>query len=189
MQQLGDRPRRDSVSDYCFPGPAYPRLLICASVPNGARYNSIRLKLLKGRICTLALRDKVVIVTGASSGIGEATAREMAARGARVVVIAEHGDNLDTVAKSINASGGCAVPVVADFSKPECVQGLVQTVEESAGPVDILVNNAGVGMQALVGERPMEDIRYLFEVELFCYGYTAVSDAAAHGTARIRPHH
>ena len=112
------------------------------------------------------LRDKVVIVTGASSGIGEATARAMAAHGARIVIVAEHSENLNRVAKSINASGGCAVPIVADFAA-NGASGLVERVEVAAGPVDILVNNAGVGMQALIGERPMEDIRYLFEVNFF----------------------
>jgi short-subunit dehydrogenase len=122
---------------------------------------------LKGRQRTVDLRDKVVIVTGASSGIGEATARAMASRGARVVIIAEHSDNLNRVAKSINASGGCAVPIVADFAEPNGASGLVERAEVAAGPVDILVNNVGVGMQALIGERSMEDLRYLFEVNFF----------------------
>jgi len=107
------------------------------------------------------------MVTGASSGIGEAAARMFAARGARVVIIAEHDENLNRVAKSINSTGGCAIPMVADFSLPGGVAGLVKRAEEAAGPIDILVNNAGVGMQALIGERPMADIRYLFEVNFF----------------------
>ncbi len=113
------------------------------------------------------LRDKVVIVTGASSGIGKSTARAMAARGARVVIVSERHDDLNSVAASIEAAGGCAIPVVADFSTLVGASGIVARVEETTGPVDILVNNAGVGMQALIGERSMEDIRFLFEVNFF----------------------
>jgi short-subunit dehydrogenase len=113
------------------------------------------------------LKNRVVMVTGASSGIGEATARAMAARGARVVVVSEREADLNAVAVSINEAGGCAVPIVADFARAGGVDNLIERTEATVGPVEVLVNNAGVGMHALVGERPMEDTRFLFEVNFF----------------------
>lgn len=108
-----------------------------------------------------------MLVTGASSGIGEATARLMAASGVRVVLVSEQEAPLHAVADSIEAAGGKAFPLVADFARSDQVEGLVSRAEQLAGPLAVLVNNAGVGMRASVTEMRMEDLRLLFEINFF----------------------
>lgn len=113
------------------------------------------------------LRERRVLVTGASSGIGESAARQFAKAGARVVLVSEREDDLKTVTQSIMDSGGQALYFVSDFSKPEQVAGLIARAEEQIGPLDILVNNAGVGLGATVLETKPSDLRFLFEVNFF----------------------
>jgi short-subunit dehydrogenase len=105
-----------------------------------------------------------VLITGASSGIGEAAARLFATSGAQVVLVSERADDLHNVANSIQEAGGKAIPVVADLSRPEQVAGLIGRVEEQAGPLDILINNAGVGIGESILEMKEEDLRFVFEV-------------------------
>ncbi len=107
------------------------------------------------------------MVTGASSGIGEATARLLAERGATVICTSEREPDLKRVTDSIRDAGGNAVPVVVDFSKPEAVDGLIEKLETNVGPIDVLINNAGVGMRAQVTERPFADTRFVLEVNFF----------------------
>jgi uncharacterized protein len=86
----------------------------------------------------------VAVVTGASAGIGKATAEALARRGARVVVSARRDDRLREVAGSIQARGGSATPVVCDVSDREQVEALAARVHDMHGRCDVLVNNAGV---------------------------------------------
>jgi len=90
---------------------------------------------------------KVVVVTGASSGIGEATAREFGRAGAKVVLAARRLDRLEAVARDINAmgDGGAALPVAADLSRLEDIQHLVAEAQGRFGRIDVLFNNAGFG--------------------------------------------
>lgn len=90
------------------------------------------------------LRDRVVIVTGASSGIGEATALAFAAAGARVVLAARRAERLAALAERIAAIGGTALAVVADVTREEDVAHLFARAVEDFGRVDVLVNNAGI---------------------------------------------
>jgi short-subunit dehydrogenase len=93
-------------------------------------------------------KDKVVVVTGASSGIGEAIAREFALNGSRVVLAARTELKLSEIAKEINDSGGEAIFVRTDVSiEADCKQ-LIQKSIEKYGRIDILVNNAGLSMRA-----------------------------------------
>lgn len=89
------------------------------------------------------LAGKVVLVTGASSGIGAGTARRLAAAGARVVIAARSFDKLQTLAHDIEAAGGLAYPVACDISDLDDCDRLCRQVLEQFGRVDILVNNAG----------------------------------------------
>lgn len=90
------------------------------------------------------LKDKVAIVTGANSGVGEAIAKLFAAEGAKVVIAARREAALDAVADAITAAGGTALPVAADISKPGDAERLVDAAHDTYGGLDILVNNAGV---------------------------------------------
>lgn len=90
------------------------------------------------------IADKVVLVTGASSGIGEATARELAAAGATVVLGARRLDRLETLKAEIEAAGGQAAVRRLDVTSREDVQAFVASAQEAFGRVDVIVNNAGV---------------------------------------------
>jgi NADP-dependent 3-hydroxy acid dehydrogenase YdfG len=90
------------------------------------------------------LAGKVAFVTGASSGIGEATAIALAEEGARVVVLARRSDRLEQVVKRIKDAGGEAVPLVADVMNEAQLREAIRRAKETLGRIDILVNNAGV---------------------------------------------
>jgi NADP-dependent 3-hydroxy acid dehydrogenase YdfG len=105
----------------------------------------------------LGLKGTVALVTGASSGIGEATARELARLGAAVSVVARRKDRLDALTEDITAAGGTAVPIEADVTQqPEAIDAVERTVRE-LGRLDILVNNAGVMLLGPVEGAPTEE--------------------------------
>ena len=112
------------------------------------------------------LKDRVVIVTGASSGIGEATVRALAERGAAVVLAARDEEKLRALEVEILASGGHALGVKTDVSDRSSVDMLVERTIAEFGMLDVLVNNAGVGLSGRVAELRTEDLRYVFEVNL-----------------------
>lgn len=88
------------------------------------------------------LSDRVALVTGASRGIGEATARLLAEHGAHVIISSRKQEACDAVAESIRASGGKATAIAAHQGTPEALEDLVARAESEAGPIRILVNNA-----------------------------------------------
>ena len=88
--------------------------------------------------------DKVVLITGASSGIGESIARELAARGARVLMGARRGDRLDAIARDLRGSGGDVATMAIDVTDIAAMQAFAQTAMDRWGRIDVLVNNAGV---------------------------------------------
>ncbi len=96
----------------------------------------------------LGLAGKVAIITGASQGIGLATAERLAAEGARVALCARGQEGLDRAAAAIRDAGGEALPVVADISRIEDCNRLVGATVHAFGGVDILVNNAGTAATA-----------------------------------------
>jgi NAD(P)-dependent dehydrogenase (short-subunit alcohol dehydrogenase family) len=91
----------------------------------------------------LGLKGKVAIVTGASQGIGHATALRLAAEGAQLVAVARGRERLDALAAAIRAAGGAVHPVSADVSRAEDCTRVVEEAVATFGGVDILVNNAG----------------------------------------------
>ena len=114
-------------------------------------------------------KGKVVIVTGASSGIGEATARQFGREGSRGVLAARRVDKLEALANEIKGMGaGADVLVVqADLSKLEDIQSLIQKTLEKFGRIDVLVNNAGFGrLDWLEKLDPVKDIQGQFDVNV-----------------------
>jgi short-subunit dehydrogenase len=88
---------------------------------------------------------KVVLITGASSGIGRATALELASRDVTLVLVARRLELLKTLEAEIRQSGGAAMSIEADLSVPENVDRMVDSTLESHGSIDVLINNAAVG--------------------------------------------
>ena len=113
------------------------------------------------------LKDRGVLVTGASSGIGEAAARAFSLRGAKVGLAAHLAHELDPVVASIRESGGAAEGLVADFSDPAQVAGLVAKFEAQVGPLSVLVNNAGIGLGASILETTPEELHRVMQINFF----------------------
>lgn len=122
------------------------------------------------------------LVTGATSGIGKATAKLLAFRGIDVGILAECPETVDATVAELRQSGGDAFPVYADLSKHDDVEGLVDRIEADRGPIDLLVNNAGIGLQADVMQVRNEDLRLLFDVNYFAM--VNLSRDALHHMAR-----
>ncbi|MEJ7842100.1 MAG: SDR family NAD(P)-dependent oxidoreductase [Rubrobacter sp.] len=122
------------------------------------------------------LEGKVAVVTGASSGIGEATAEALAAEGASVVVAARRQERLADLSKRIEGNGGRVLAAACDVADEGQAHGLIQKAEEEFGRVDILVNNAGVMLLSTVGKGLSEEWRQMFDVNVLGLLYT--TDAA-----------
>src|SRR3984893_15267972 len=90
------------------------------------------------------IKDKVVVITGASCGIGESTAKLLAERGAKVVLGARRLDRINAVVQEIAATGGKATGLATDVTKRAEVEALIQGAVDSFGRVDVLINNAGI---------------------------------------------
>ena len=111
----------------------------------------------------MTLNGKTAIVTGASSGIGEATARLLAEKGCNVVLAARRADRLDGLAADL---GEKALAVQTDVTDPDACEALVARTVERFGAVDILVNNAGIGLYGPIHEADPQDWRRMFEVNV-----------------------
>jgi NAD(P)-dependent dehydrogenase (short-subunit alcohol dehydrogenase family) len=112
------------------------------------------------------LVDEVAIVTGASSGIGAATARELARRGARVVLAARRADELDAQAEAVRGAGGKPLAVRTDVADATQVSLLVERTLTAFGRIDVLVNNAGAGWLKPMASTSPDEILRLLEVNL-----------------------
>ena len=93
---------------------------------------------------TSNIEDKVVVITGASSGIGETTAKLLAGYGAKVVLGARRKDRIDAVVQEISAAGGKAIGFAVDVTKRAEVEALIKGAVDSLGRIDVVVNNAGI---------------------------------------------
>ena len=100
------------------------------------------------------ISGKVVVITGASSGLGEATARHLSQLGAKVVLAARRKDRLEQLVGELIAAGGEAVAYQTDVTRADEVKALIQGALDTFGRVDVLVNNAG-----LMAIAPLSDVR------------------------------
>ncbi|MBF1994837.1 SDR family oxidoreductase [Serratia symbiotica] len=123
-----------------------------------------------------SITEKVVVITGASSGLGEATARLLSERGAKVVLAARRADRLENLAKDIKKAGGEALTVITDVAKRDDMENLIRSAEEKFGRVDVLVNNAGVMSMAAMSKRKVEEWDLMIDVNIkgVLYGIAAV---------------
>jgi NADP-dependent 3-hydroxy acid dehydrogenase YdfG len=112
------------------------------------------------------LEGKVALVTGASSGIGEATALALAAEGARVAAAARRSDRLAALVKRIEEHGGQAIPLVVDVSEEARVREIVHRTRDTWGRVDLLVNDAGVAKLGPIDGANTEDWRQMVNINL-----------------------
>ena len=115
---------------------------------------------------TEKLEGKVAVVTGASSGIGEATAIALAAQGAIVALAARRADRLEKLVKQISDSGGQALPIVADVSDDAQAHDMISKAKAQFGSIDILVNNAGVMLLGAINGANTEDWRRMVNTNL-----------------------
>ncbi len=113
------------------------------------------------------LRNQVVIVTGASSGIGEALVRRLAASGACVVFSARRRERLETLQAGIDPSGAHTLIVAGDLTQPGDRARLVEQTLKRFGRIDALVNNAGYGQRGPLEQVPVEAMRANFETNVF----------------------
>ena len=114
-----------------------------------------------------ALREKRILITGASSGIGRDLAIQLAAEGARLVIAARRAEKLTKLVTEIESAGGHAIACVADVTIAEDREKLLAQCQNHLGGVDILINNAGVGAMGRFDEAEPQRLRQVFEVNFF----------------------
>jgi short-subunit dehydrogenase len=114
----------------------------------------------------LPLAGRIALVTGASGGIGQATARELARQGASVVLAARRADLLDALASELSASGVDSLAVPTDLTDSTQIEPLVERALKRFGRIDILVNNAGIGSSRSLAKTSPDAIRRELEVNL-----------------------
>jgi NAD(P)-dependent dehydrogenase (short-subunit alcohol dehydrogenase family) len=112
------------------------------------------------------LKDRVAIVTGASAGIGASIATVFAKEGAKVVLAARRREQLDALARTIQAAGGTVLAVPTDVTVEEQVLNLFRRTQEAFGRLDILVNNAGTSVGKLTEELTLEEWRRVIDCNL-----------------------
>jgi short-subunit dehydrogenase len=113
------------------------------------------------------LKSKVVMITGASSGIGEAVAREFAARGADLILVARRTDRIQGLAEEMKARGGRAIAVPGDVTRDGDMEGAAEAARKEFRTIDVVVANAGFGVNGLVEDLTLEDYRRQFETNIF----------------------
>jgi NAD(P)-dependent dehydrogenase (short-subunit alcohol dehydrogenase family) len=124
------------------------------------------------------VRGSVVVVTGASSGLGRAVALELAKRGASLILAARRGDALEDTAQLCRSAGGTAIVVETDVTDPAQVDALAARALEVTGQIDFWINNAAVTLFSRLEDGPLEDHKRVIETNLF---------GAIHGARAVIP--
>jgi NADP-dependent 3-hydroxy acid dehydrogenase YdfG len=121
------------------------------------------------------ITGKVIVITGASSGLGEASARLLAAQGATVVLGARRQDRIRSLADELTANGGKALAMQMDVTRRDQVQKLVDAAVQAYGRLDVMINNAGLMPQALLERLDVDDWDRMIDVNLkgVLYGIAA----------------
>lgn len=125
------------------------------------------------------IKNKVVVITGGSSGMGEATARYLAANGAKVVIAARRAERIIALAAEITAAGGTAIAVTTDVTNRDDVKKLVAQAVETYGRIDVLINNAGVMPLSPIEQLKIDEWDQMIDVNL---------RGVLHGIAAALPH-
>lgn len=124
------------------------------------------------------IETKVILITGASSGIGEATARELASRGAKVLLGARRTDRLDKIVADIRAAGGTAECRTLDVTSLDDMKAFAAFGAEKLGPVDVLINNAGIMPLSPLHELKIDEWNRMIDVNI---------RGVLHGIAAVLP--
>ncbi|WBV23262.1 MULTISPECIES: SDR family oxidoreductase [Pantoea] len=122
------------------------------------------------------ISGKVIVITGASSGLGECTARHLSALGAILVLGARRTERLQTLVTELEKQGGKAIAVATDVTRKEQVEALIKTAVEKFGRVDVLLNNAGLMQQSRLDSLKTDEWDNMIDVNLkgTLYGIAAV---------------
>ncbi len=132
------------------------------------------------------LENKTIVITGASSGIGEAMARVYAAQGARVVLGARNAERLAQLTAEIHAAGGQAAWCAVDVTVPEQCKALIDMAVTTFGGIDVLICNAGISMRALFDKVDLSVLHRLMDVNFWgtvnCCKYALPYVQASHGS-------
>jgi NADP-dependent 3-hydroxy acid dehydrogenase YdfG len=122
------------------------------------------------------IEDKVVIITGASSGIGEATAKELAAKGAKLVLAARREDRLQKLQEEIEKNGGKAIYKVTDVTSHEQMEELAEYALQEFGKIDVMINNAGLMPLSPLYQKKINEWDTMIDVNIkgVLYGIAAV---------------
>lgn len=122
-----------------------------------------------------SIEGKTIVITGASSGMGEAAARHLAAEGANVVLAARRHERIESISAEISRAGGMAISVSTDVTKRENLTRLVQNTVDTFGRIDVLINNAGVMPLSPVERLKVDEWDQMIDVNLkgVLYGVAA----------------
>lgn len=143
-------------------------------------------------MASTSLQGTVAFVTGASSGIGEATARALAAEGAAIAAVARRRDRLETLVRELTAAGGRAIAIEADVSIEAQARNAVDHAVRELGRLDTLVNNAGVMLLGPIADAPVEEWDRMLAINVNGLMYCThaalphlLATAGTHGVANV----
>ncbi|MCD7035703.1 SDR family oxidoreductase [Metabacillus sp. GX 13764] len=124
----------------------------------------------------MTIQDKVVVMTGASSGIGEAAAKELASKGAKLVLAARREDRLKNLQEEIQTAGGEAIYKVTNVASHKEMEELAEYALRKFGKIDVLVNNAGIMPQAFLAENKVDEWDQMIDINIkgVLYGIAAI---------------